>query len=1368
MFGLDGQFFTGLVSRFFGMLSGLSTFTQAAIVASIAFLFLAIQTLRSRRALRLPPIKSDKEPNALAKKLGFKAFSGVMQFFSDVSTVFKQSEDLYKTPWILMIGEKHSGTSSLASSLQQSNKFASLLNESPLVRQKQGWWPFDSGMLIDFQGLINRSSRKEVVDEFMALRPERPFDGVVVCISAQDLVDGADSDINARGIALHEQLTQLQQDFAFTFPVYVIVTKSDLLEGFPEFWRAQDKEKFDQRAREIFGWSNPSSLESGYSDKWIEDAFKHMQDALRVEQLRISADGVATDDEEVDNFFLFPTKLQELENPLTRVLTRIFTVNAYQANFFLRGIYFTGKILDDTRGSLVDAVADETPVSFIEMLFSRKIFVERHLARVIREGLWSRQEQIKRLQQLLLGLGVFFAFALFISSMFLSSRVNSIETMLNRVSYESVNSNLRGGQSCTSFEVVSETLGLMGTFDSGVNSTFMPVSWFADSLEDKVFSFLSDKVVKDLLVKAMDCRIKERENLLINRSTLTGNVQTDPINAVAETAKNLESYLQETIALEDILEIWDDFDGVGNGKVKYSKLRELFFAIYGEPIPSDVNKNRSVIVDILERSNVPPYQTGNQVQVAIGNNIRKNIQDLANLTDTALDSGVHLVDQYNQGQVLTADQVGFLASWISWIDKEWLPDSHSDSKTECEQITSMLGAELQQLDSFEDLASTNDKTGFADSLNLNFCRSKARSALAKVTMAPIGNMLVYEAGLSTSDSVGNSGETPATTENNMVVSSDWRKESDKLADLARLGFMDVAGGNFSCDSSAVRWDTTILAQMLARMAELGVYLGVSDVTSLFNNVEKPHEWLAKQHLAQVLDSLATSAQKSSYSTPVYSVQNLSAPTMASLRQGSQDFNASSGRLTEVLKLYLSLGMRDEGTPIAECAQDYAVSQLKALGARANISQVLMPSKNANAETSSSEPLLEFGADNNPDNWWVLALENAKNVVNYSSPYVSFLNNSKDTYGLNGRQTAVTYYWNNSVTQMAESDAGNTSSQVSKLKNLFDDLAGLNAENCVTEVANLPTSALGMDLFSDRRQKYTALAQSFCETEVTSSGSKVYTQLKQDFGPLGSRFPFAAADVSSEASLNDTRDFFLDYAGESDTLKDYLNANQGKVNQPSNQLLINQLNDGVQFFNSHLAVEGTPQALNFSVVFRPDQTTTGNTSEASDGSQDVVVWKLTNGVQTVKRPPGQNSLSWFYGQPLTFSFVWASDGNISPIADPDQPSLSVDETTKTATFAYTGTWALQRILAEHWYTGPTVGSTAPKTVRLKFEVPVKTDSSSKKSKKSKASDESAKTTTSMPNVALYVDLTVSTTNSSGQQAPVFVPQQLPQQFPKIKN
>lgn len=1323
-----------LVSSFLG----LSTFTQAASVASVAFLFLLIQTFRARKPLQLPPLKSDKEPNAVFKHLGLRTIKWIGQVIGDLLFLSKQSEDLYKEPRVLLIGEHNSGKSSLASTLESSDQIRSLLEKAPDDRHKQGWWKFEQGMLIDFEGLINKSSRKEVIDELVRARPERPIDAVVTCISAEELAGGNAKEIGDRAIAVYDNLSKLQQELSFTFPVYLIITKLDLVEGFSHFWLEQDQKNGAKRLREIFGWSNPSSLESGYSDTWPDAAFDQMEESLRFEQLRIAASAESRTDNGLDDFFLFPARFAELRKPLREMLDRIFKVNAYQANFFFRGIYFSGKVISPEQRDLSFAEALEAaPVSFVENLFSTKIFAEKHLARPIREGVWSRQEQIRRLQKIALGAAVVLLFSLALSSLLLNSRVSNIETLAARLDYERDHHDNQSGQGCADLELISSTLQSLGNLTSGLGSFFMPLSWAASSL-DKSLTEFSETVLNGVVVKGIDCQLQLEGQEIVN-STAPSPSQSQPVKATTEMLSFTNNYLSQMEKLDASLSTWSQFVESSSGEDKYRQLNDLFETLYDKSLPSIVRKERVELIDIFNAADLGADTKSDTVDEEITDGLSTHVTQLARQTSNAFESGKQLITVVNDKK-MTLDQATEFSIWVSWINEEWVPENSPAESTDCEQIRTLLNNELVQLGDLKD----TDTANFVSELMSSGCSSTSQQELKGQSISPLGSMLVSGA------TDGSSGS--------WMVSKAWQDEASNLKALSALGFMQrseqiQSTAAMTCPlGNAVRWDTADLSQMQQYMEQLASFDFSGQAK---DGTDTPSESFARTQLAKVLNFLIVDAQKSSYSTPQYA----NSITEDVLVAANKDFASALPLINQILGQYQSLDMSEEGQEFADCVYQFANKQLGNIQTYMNTSAVLKPTENPKADTDNQATMLLFGQSGDFDTWWKTKSAKAKDLIGYSAPYLQLFQSNLDVYPLKNEKPDYDW-WTNTANAASNYDNDIVPNQETNLETLFSDLTGLTEQSCSTILTNLQTPTLGIDFFSDRSRTYINNADTFCESSITRSGQSIYDQLDTSFDALAGKFPFASSSTGSEATLNNTRNFFLNYAAEADTLSQYLNSEQGNVNAASNKLLLNQFSDAVQFFNSHLAVEGTPESLNIKVTFRPDSDDSTNSSDP-DGAEDVVVWMLTDGLDSAKRPPGGDSITWFYGQPLTFSFQWASDANFEPVADSSQPGLNVDTTTRIASFSYSGSWALQKVLANHWYSGPAVGTTAPKTVRLRFEIPVqRTDKT--------ASNNSDKATASPEKVALYADIDVTTTSSAGQVTSVFIPQQLPQAFPKTSN
>ena len=111
-------------------------------------------------------------------------------------------------------------------------------------------------MLLDTAGRFTTQESNEEIDKgawtgFLRLlkkyRPRRPINGVMVTISASELLEQNGAELESYASALRSRIQELHEQLGIRFPVYVLVTKADLLPGFMEFFgefgreeRAQD------------------------------------------------------------------------------------------------------------------------------------------------------------------------------------------------------------------------------------------------------------------------------------------------------------------------------------------------------------------------------------------------------------------------------------------------------------------------------------------------------------------------------------------------------------------------------------------------------------------------------------------------------------------------------------------------------------------------------------------------------------------------------------------------------------------------------------------------------------------------------------------------------------------------------------------------------------------------------------------------------------------------------------------------------------------------------------------------------------------------------------------------------------------------
>ncbi|MGE3109842.1 MAG: type VI secretion protein IcmF/TssM N-terminal domain-containing protein [Phycisphaerales bacterium] len=315
-------------------------------------------------------------------------------------------KNLYSLPWFALVGEPGSGKT-------EAIRHCNVGFPPGLQDQLQGaggtvnmnWWFTNHAVILDTAGRL----MFEEVDpgatnewgEFLKLlkkvRPNCPINGMLLVIPAESLIRDTADAIERKAGKIASQLDQIQRALGVRFPVFVVITKCDLINGFREFF---DEVTDPTLQHQIMGWSNPSPLDTPFSPEMIDQHLRTVQQRLVRRRMALLQDPVNTEDSnatrtaQVDALFAFPESLMKIGPRLRRYLEMIFVAGEWSAKpLFLRGIYFTssmreGTALDadlaDALGMPVEAlpegrVWERERAYFLRDLFLQKVFRERGL-----------------------------------------------------------------------------------------------------------------------------------------------------------------------------------------------------------------------------------------------------------------------------------------------------------------------------------------------------------------------------------------------------------------------------------------------------------------------------------------------------------------------------------------------------------------------------------------------------------------------------------------------------------------------------------------------------------------------------------------------------------------------------------------------------------------------------------------------------------------------------------------------------------------------------------------------------------------------------------------------------------------------------
>src|SRR6185295_3106262 len=200
-----------------------------------------------------------REAVTVLRKARFKGRAGEKQY-------------LYQLPWYVFIGAPGSGkTTALVNS---GLKFP--LEEAGAGQSIKGvggtrncdWWFTDEAVLLDTAGRYVTQDSEQRVDAsawlgFLELlkrsRPRQPLNGAIITVSISDLLYQTDAQRERYARDVRQRVQELYERLGIRFPVYVMVTKVDLLAGFTEFFGDMSREERAQVWGTTFALNAPGA-----------------------------------------------------------------------------------------------------------------------------------------------------------------------------------------------------------------------------------------------------------------------------------------------------------------------------------------------------------------------------------------------------------------------------------------------------------------------------------------------------------------------------------------------------------------------------------------------------------------------------------------------------------------------------------------------------------------------------------------------------------------------------------------------------------------------------------------------------------------------------------------------------------------------------------------------------------------------------------------------------------------------------------------------------------------------------------------------------------------------------------------------------
>ena len=289
-----------------------------------------------------------KEDAIVDAKLGISSkqlLNGLKKDWNKAIKTLKSShlklkgDPLYVLPWYMVFGKPHSGKSTAlrnASLLQPAMELSEHVDGSTLNLE---WWLYDKAIIIDTAGRYavpdnDKRDRKEWTTLLSMLsrhKQKEPLNGIVLVVSADRLLNCTEDELMEEGQQIRSGINELMEQLEAQMPVYLMITKCDLVDQFSEWCEYLPEESLQQVMGYLF------EEETGDTDTLLDKAFDEV--LRRIKELRLLM--MERSDNPGDCLIELPLNLERMRKGLHAFARTALKDNLYQETPRFRGLYFS-------------------------------------------------------------------------------------------------------------------------------------------------------------------------------------------------------------------------------------------------------------------------------------------------------------------------------------------------------------------------------------------------------------------------------------------------------------------------------------------------------------------------------------------------------------------------------------------------------------------------------------------------------------------------------------------------------------------------------------------------------------------------------------------------------------------------------------------------------------------------------------------------------------------------------------------------------------------------------------------------------------------------------------------------------------------